>query len=50
MPGKAGNRERSSPEGAARIDADYFWRGHTAGRAAIRTGGCCAKHAHVFST
>jgi hypothetical protein len=39
MPGKAGNRERSSLEGAARIDADYFQRGHTAGRAPIRTGG-----------
>jgi hypothetical protein len=39
MPGKAGNRERSSLEGAARIDADYSQRGHTAGRAPIRTGG-----------
>jgi hypothetical protein len=39
MPGKAGNRERSGLEGAARIDADYFRIGHTAGRAPIRTGG-----------
>jgi hypothetical protein len=39
MPAMAGNRERSSLEGAARIDADYFRRGHTAGRAPIRTGG-----------
>jgi hypothetical protein len=36
MPGKARNRQRSSLEGAARRDADYFRRGHTAGRAPIR--------------
>jgi hypothetical protein len=34
-PGKAGNRERSRVEGAARIDADYFRRGDTAERAPI---------------
>jgi hypothetical protein len=32
------NQERSSLEGAARIDANYFRRGHTAGRAPILTG------------
>jgi hypothetical protein len=39
IPGKAGNRERSDLEGAARIAADFFRSGHTAGRAPIRTGG-----------
>jgi hypothetical protein len=36
IPGKAGNRERSRVEGAARIDADYIRRGETTGRAKIQ--------------
>jgi hypothetical protein len=34
-PGKAGNRKRSKVEDSARIDADYFRSGDTAGRAPI---------------